>query len=213
MEGGQEWPGASSRWHIQSHRRLGIGPDGPANWEKRGTSLAEFMNTIPGSKPEGRRHMYDPPSSIVPRADRETVWRSTIRYLQPSSGGPDRPTGTRRVSHAAPVEGMGWTGKHDNFTGPKHYAARTTTVQPDALSPSYFVEQSMGMKKLVLSSAMGLAGVYDDAERRCLRPAAEWSLDTLMQRKIRVDSRKTGAPPSRCASACVLRGMASLCCA
>jgi hypothetical protein len=75
----------------------------------------------------------------------------------------------------------------------------------------------MGMKKFVLSSAMGLSGVYDDSERRCLRPATEWSLDTLMQRKMRVDSRKKEAVSphqcravSVCVCACVcVRGMVS----
>jgi hypothetical protein len=46
--------------------------------------------------------------------------------------------------------------------------------------------QVMGTKKAVFSETMGLKGLYDDIERRCERPAGEWSVDAKMQRKIRV---------------------------
>ena len=44
----------------------------------------------------------------------------------------------------------------------------------------------MGTKKAVFSESMGLKGMYDGNERRCERPAVEWSVDSKMQRKIRV---------------------------
>ena len=47
----------------------------------------------------------------------------------------------------------------------------------------------MGTKKAVLSETMGLKELYDDGERRCERPAVEWSVDSKMQRKIRVKQK------------------------
>ena len=44
----------------------------------------------------------------------------------------------------------------------------------------------MGTKKAVYSDQMGLPLHFGVRERRCERPCEEWSIDTLLQRKIRV---------------------------
>jgi len=190
---GSEWKGAASHWHIQSHRRVdGVGPAGPGNWPKRSTDFGTFSDGA-AVRPQGMRHAYDPPSGIVPPPGRDTLWRPSGRYLEPVKHEYDRPSGTKRVRHPVPVDSMGWTGKLNNFTGPRHYAARETSV--NGVGAGYGVEKVMGMKKFVLSSAMGLEGVYDDNERRCLRPAIEWSLDKKLQRKMRVpdlEDRRNG---------------------
>jgi len=100
----------------------------------------------------------------------------------------ERATGTKHIVPQIPEEGLGWTGKFNNFTGPKHYAAAATAInpQPGQSTHSYYLEKTMGTKKAVFSSTMGLAEYYGEGERRCLRPATEWSLDVKMQRKVRV---------------------------
>ena len=82
----------------------------------------------------------------------------------------------------------GWTGKYNNFTGPRHFPAKTTVIEPSEKQStrSYYLEKVIGTKKAVPSSTMGLQGIYDDSERRMLRPAVEWSLDGKLQRKIRI---------------------------
>lgn len=188
----EEWSGQRSRWHIQSHRREdGVGPSGPSNWPSRGTGLGNISDgNVP--KPQGMRHAYDPPTSYVPAASRETAWRPSGRYIEPFKHEFDKPTGTKRVSHPMPVDGLGWTGKLANYTGPKHFHQASTGLVP----PSGFtIEKVMGMKKFVMSSTMGLEGIYDADERRCLRPAVEWSLDKQLQRKTRVpdlEDRRNG---------------------
>lgn len=55
--------------------------------------------------------------------------------------------------------------------------------------------QEIGTKKWVFSGDMGLPEYYGPGERRCERPAQEWSLDKQMQRKIRVadlEDRRNG---------------------
>jgi hypothetical protein len=188
----EEWAGAKPRWHIQEHRREGgVGPSGPSHWAKRDPGYGNITDGI-APRPQGMKHAYDPPTAYVPLTGRDTVWRPSGRYLEPFKHEQDRATGTKRVSHPIPVDHMGWTGKFANYTGPRHFQQASTELVPGT---GYGVEKVMGMKKFVMSKTMGLEGIYDADERRCLRPAVEWSLDAKLQRKIRVvdlEDRRNG---------------------
>ncbi len=189
---GPEWPGAAPRWHIQGHQRDqilgGPGPQGPAHWPRRPHDIGGFCDSVVETSKQGMKHAYDPPSAYVPAPDRSRKWNFARRPLAAYRPEHERITGTRRVEPNVPVDNLGWTGKYANYTGPRHYAATTTTIQPgdNTTTGSFYVEKIMGTKKAVLSSSMGLADLYDDGERRNQRPAVEWSLDAKMQRKIRI---------------------------
>ena len=58
----------------------------------------------------------------------------------------------------------------------------------------------MGTKKAVYSETMGLGELYGAGERRCERPAVEWSVDSKMNRKIRVLVHITGTQLIRVAA-------------
>jgi hypothetical protein len=60
----------------------------------------------------------------------------------------------------------------------------------------------MGTKKAVFSETMGLDGLYGGGERRCERPAVEWSVDSRMQRKIRVHHIPASLEAHQSASSC-----------
>lgn len=190
--GGPEWPGAQSRWHIQGHQRDpvlgGPGPQGPAHWPRRPHDIGGFCDSVVEASNQGMRHAYDPPSAYVPAPDRSRKWNFARRPLVAYREEHERVTGTRRVEPNVPVDNLGWTGKFANYTGPRHYQPVTTTIQPNEATTtgSYYVEKIMGTKKAVLSSSMGLSDLYDGLERRNQRPAVEWSLDAKMQRKIRI---------------------------
>jgi len=189
---GPEWPGAAPNWHIQAHQRDpvrgGPGPGGPSHWPRRPQDVGGFCDSVVDTSVQGRRHAYDPPSNYVPVQDRSRKWNFVRRPLQAYRPENDRATGTKQVEPRVPIDNMGWTGQFNNFTGPRHYTAATTTIQPiDKTSTgSYYVEKIMGTKKAVFSSTMGLGELYGEGERRCLRPAVEWSLDAKMQRKLRI---------------------------
>ena len=109
----------------------------------------------------------------------------------------DKVTGTKNIDPLVHVDNLGWTGAWNNYTGPRHYTAKISTIVPGekTSTESYYVEKIMGTKKAVLSSTMGLEGQYGEGERRNLRPAIEWSLDAKMQRKIRIhnlEDRRNG---------------------
>uniref|UniRef100_A0A7S4L9K4 Uncharacterized protein n=2 Tax=Guillardia theta TaxID=55529 RepID=A0A7S4L9K4_GUITH len=134
----------------------------------------------------------------MPPINREQVWKSTSKFVQEPNRISNQKTGRKFVENFAQqnrVEDLGWTGNFNNYTGPRHYDPKPTTLHPDDKSKSFYVENMMGTKKVVLSKDMGLKLYYDDGERRCERPATEWSLESLIQRKIRVpdlEDRRNG---------------------
>lgn len=163
---------------------------GPDHWPKRPHDVGGFCESIELSWYGGRKHVSDPPTGILPPAHREAQWRSSCRHIEPFKPIKDRGTGTKRVSHPIPTNGLGWTGTNSNFTGPRHFMHLTTSIEPCAntMTASYGVEKVMGMKKFVFSKDMGLEELYGEGERRCNRAATEWSLDKQLQRKIRVEN-------------------------
>ena len=191
--GGPEWPGAQSRWHIQGHQRDpalgGPGPQGPAHWPRRPHDVGGFCDSVVDGPAQGRRHAYDPPSQYMPAPDRSRKWNFCRRPLEAYGAAHiEKISGTKHVEQRVPVDNLGWTGSYANFTGPRHYPAATTTIQPggETSTKSYYLEKIIGTKKPVMSASMGLAGLYEADERRTLRPAVEWSVDAKMQRKNRI---------------------------
>ena len=200
-QGGPEWPGAQSRWHIQSHQRDSVlggpGPAGPAHWPRRPFDLGGFCHSVVDNTTQGRRHAYDPPSNYIPVPDRSRKWNFARRPLEAYRPEHEKITGTKHIEPKVPVDNLGWTGAYNNYTGPRHYQRATTTILPGEKTStgSYYVEQIMGTKKAVPSTSMGLCGLYEEDERRNLRPAVEWSLDAKMQRKVRIrnlEDRRNG---------------------
>jgi len=190
--GGPEWPGAQPRWHIQGHQRDptlgGPGPQGPAHWPRRPHDVGGFCDSVGEGPAQGRRHAYDPPSQYMPAPDRSRKWNFARRPLEAYRVEHDKVTGTKHIEPKVPVDNLGWTGAYNNFTGPRHFRAATTTIQPgeQTATKSYYLEKIIGTKKPVMSASMGLAGLYEADERRTLRPAVEWSVDAKMQRKVRI---------------------------
>ncbi|KAJ1493079.1 hypothetical protein T484DRAFT_2838839 [Baffinella frigidus] len=193
---GAEWQGATSKWHIQSKDRRDVGPQGPAHWPRRPFDVGGFCDSVHNAQPRGQRHFVDLPTSVLPSTTREQQWRSSSRRVEAFCEEFDRPTGTKRIVPNNLEGNEGWTGKLNNYTGPRHFNVKNTSVNPTD-GNSYFVEKKMGTKKAVFSSSMGLPQHYEENERRCQRPAEEWSLDTKMQRKIRLpnhEDRRNGTP-------------------
>jgi hypothetical protein len=191
-QGGQEWPGAAPNWHIQGHQRDSVlggpGPQGPAHWPRRPHDIGGFCDSVVDNNSQGRRHAYDPPSAYVPVPDRSRTWNFCRKPLDAYRPEREKVTGTKQIEPKVLVDNLGWTGAYNNFTGPRHYTASKTAILPSEnnTTGSYYVEKIMGTKKAVMSSSMGLDGLYEDGERRNLRPAVEWSLDAKMQRKVRI---------------------------
>ena len=204
---GEEWRGAKPNWHIQGHQRDptlgGPGPAGPAHWPRRPHDIGGFCNSIVDNTSQGRRHHGpningEPHSSYVPEPDRSVKWNLCRKHLLvPGRDHKEKVTGTKNIDPLVHVDNLGWTGAWNNYTGPRHYTAKVSTIVPGekTSTESYYVEKIMGTKKAVLSSSMGLEGQYGEGERRNLRPAIEWSLDAKMQRKIRIhnlEDRRNG---------------------
>uniref|UniRef100_A0A7S0I4F4 Ubiquitin-like domain-containing protein n=1 Tax=Hanusia phi TaxID=3032 RepID=A0A7S0I4F4_9CRYP len=160
--------------------------------------MGGFLSSIEGNERRGRKHVYDPPSGYMPPINREQIWKSTSKYVAEPNRTSDQKKGRKLVENLAQrerVEDLGWTGKFNNYTGPRHYDQNPTSLRPDKTTKSFYVENMMGTKKAVLSKDMGLKLYYEDDERRCQRPATEWSLESLIQRKIRVpdlEDRRNG---------------------
>ena len=84
----------------------------------------------------------------IPATAREMQWRSSSRRVEAYREEFDRPTGTKRIVPNNPEGNDGWTGKLNNFTGPRHFNPQNTSVNPTD-GNSYFVERKMGTKKAV----------------------------------------------------------------
>ena len=125
----------------------------------------------------------------IPHEGRDKEWRSSSRRVEPYREDKEKPSGTKRIEQKVVEGGLGWTGNMNNFTGPRHFSLKDTSLNPRG-NESYFLEKEMGTKKTVYSASLGLLLHYDQDERRCARPAEEWSLDRQMQRKIRLPNQE-----------------------
>ena len=138
-----EWAGAKSRWHIPSHKRDQADSSGPLSWPRRPPNIAGFCDSIGESKSAERRHAYDPPSGLPHPLEREQQWRSTSKFVEPYQPLFERMAGRKILEPIQHEENGGWTGTRNNFTGPRHFSATNTTIQPEAITStkSYFVEK------------------------------------------------------------------------
>lgn len=138
-----EWAGAKSKWHIPSHKRDFADASGPLHWPRRPPSMAGFCDSIGDQRNAERRHAFDPPSGIPHPMDREQIWKSSSKRVEPYQPLYERMAGRRTLEPLQHEENNGWTGSRNNFTGPRHFMPATTTIEPKDVTStkSYFVEK------------------------------------------------------------------------
>ena len=138
-----EWAGAKSKWHIPSYKRDYADSSGPYNWPRRPPNIAGFCDSISDQRSSERRHAYDPPSGIPHPAEREQKWRSTSKHVEPYQPLYERMAGRKILEPLRHEENNGWTGARNNFTGPRHFMAASTAIQPEdtTTTKSFFVEK------------------------------------------------------------------------
>ena len=131
------------KWHLPSHNRQCADPCGPFHWPRRPSNIGGFCDSVVDDKGCGRKHFIDPPSGIPHLVGREKVWKSSSRHVDPYQPSNERNIGKRTLELEARVENLGWTGRANNFTGPKHFVPLLTTLEPgdSTATKSYYLEK------------------------------------------------------------------------
>lgn len=195
-----EWPGSTSNWHIQAHKRDVVGPGGPAHWPRRPADIGGFCQSIGDKSTLGRKHMFDPPTSMVNLlATNSAPSKAQLKRCGMVAGPSVKPRAEVAIEQQT-VGAVHWTWRQTNWN--KAHPAGTRSDLTCAcrrahlllLSLSPTLVRSLARARVLYLSPNNRASIHQSGLPPSHRPS---SILSLLTRHPRVCNRKRGAGSDR----------------